>query len=218
VRQIWLSRTPSNKRRLTTGRTLPFLGQMVLAGSLITGSLGGCSMMPGMGRSDAPLGATVTNGGVERKSERDDIAGKKMALDTSDSSFAGAIVADEPTAALAARNILERGGNAADAATALYFALSVTYPAAAGLGGGGVCLARAGDKSTVESISFLARVPSRVAPSPFLAMCAASRFCRLNMARGPGRNFCHRPNALRLLAFRCRARRAGSSPMAGSRS
>lgn len=136
----------------------------MLAGSLITGSLAGCSMMPGMGRSDAPLGATVTNGGVERKSERDDIAGKKMALDTSDSSFAGAIVADEPTAALAARNILEGGGNAADAATALYFALSVTYPAAAGLGGGGVCLARAGDKSTVESISFLARRPVEGGP------------------------------------------------------
>ncbi|MEX1154719.1 gamma-glutamyltransferase, partial [Parvibaculum sp.] len=41
----------------------------------------------------------------------------------------------------------------------LYFALSVTYPAAAGLGGGGVCLARNAGERTIESISFLARSP-----------------------------------------------------------
>ncbi|HEY4345829.1 MAG TPA: gamma-glutamyltransferase [Parvibaculum sp.] len=123
--------------------------------------LAGCSMLPDMGMgggSDAPLGATVTSG-VETKSDRDDIAGKKMALEPGDSSFAGAVIADEPTAALIARNVLEKGGNAADAATALYFALSVTYPAAAGLGGGGVCLARDGGKQPVDTIAFLTRRP-----------------------------------------------------------
>lgn len=54
--------------------------------------------------------------------------------------FAGFVIADEPQAAEVGRDILASGGNAADAATGVYFALAVTYPGAAGLGGGGSCL------------------------------------------------------------------------------
>ncbi len=78
--------------------------------------------------------------------------------------FYGIVSADEPQAALIARSILETGGNAADAATALYFALSVTYPGAASLGGGGMCLYRGPNSPQVEVIDFRPSSPARRGP------------------------------------------------------
>jgi gamma-glutamyltranspeptidase / glutathione hydrolase len=52
----------------------------------------------------------------------------------------GGAVADEPRATIIAQDVLSAGGSAADAATAIYFTMAVTYPVAASLGGGGECV------------------------------------------------------------------------------
>lgn len=70
---------------------------------------------------------------------------------------AGFVIADEPTAVFAARSILEQGGSVGDAAAALYYTLAVTYPVAAGLGGGGLCLHYDGKGGGATSIDFLPR-------------------------------------------------------------
>jgi gamma-glutamyltranspeptidase/glutathione hydrolase len=69
----------------------------------------------------------------------------------------GYVVGDEPFAVKSAAAILEQGGSAADAATALYFALTVTYPVAAGLGGGGMCVVHDQASGRNEAFDFLAR-------------------------------------------------------------
>jgi gamma-glutamyltranspeptidase / glutathione hydrolase len=77
--------------------------------------------------------------------------------------FAGGVVADEPRAALAGRDILIAGGSAADAAVAAAFALAVTLPSRTGLGGGGMCLIYDPRLNRVEALDFVARAPA--APS-----------------------------------------------------
>ena len=78
--------------------------------------------------------------------------------------FLGGVVADEPRAALLGRDVLSAGGSAADAATAMGFALAVTLPSRAGLGGGGACIAYAADENSVnhgvpESVLFVPIAP-----------------------------------------------------------
>lgn len=68
-------------------------------------------------------------------------------------SFA-AVSADESRAAEVGREILENGGNAVDAAVAMYFALAVTLPSAGGLGASGACIVHNSKTLAAESFVF----------------------------------------------------------------
>ncbi|MDP6345139.1 MAG: gamma-glutamyltransferase [Alphaproteobacteria bacterium] len=74
--------------------------------------------------------------------------------------FLGGAVIEEPHAALLARDALSAGGSAADAAVAAFFGLTVTYPAAVGLGGGGVCLYYDHRQNIAETLDFRLRAPA----------------------------------------------------------
>jgi gamma-glutamyltranspeptidase/glutathione hydrolase len=68
--------------------------------------------------------------------------------------FLGGAVADEPRAALVSREILSAGGSAVDAAIAGAFAMGVTLPSRAGIGGGGACLVYNARLRQVITVSF----------------------------------------------------------------
>lgn len=68
-------------------------------------------------------------------------------------SFA-AVSADESRAAEVGREVLLNGGNAVDAAVAMYFAMAVTLPSAGGLGASGACLVHNSKTNAAESFVF----------------------------------------------------------------
>ena len=55
--------------------------------------------------------------------------------------FAGLVAGDEPRAVTIGRDVIGNGGTAADAAVAMYFAMTVTLPSRVGIAGNGVCVA-----------------------------------------------------------------------------
>lgn len=77
--------------------------------------------------------------------------------------FFGGLIADEPRAALVGREVLSAGGTAADAAVAAYFAMAVTLPGAASIGGGGVCIVHDAVAIRTETISFMPKRPANPA-------------------------------------------------------
>ena len=68
--------------------------------------------------------------------------------------FLGGVAADEPRAAIVARDILSSGGSAVDAAVAGAFTLAVTLPSRAGLGGGGACVVLDAQRGVARAIVF----------------------------------------------------------------
>jgi gamma-glutamyltranspeptidase/glutathione hydrolase len=79
----------------------------------------------------------------------------------------GMVVAVSPPAADVGRSILQRGGNAVDAAIATEFALAVTYPAAGNLGGGGFMVVFPGHGVEPVVIEYRETAPAAAARTMF---------------------------------------------------
>jgi gamma-glutamyltranspeptidase/glutathione hydrolase len=80
----------------------------------------------------------------------------------------GMVVAQEQRAARIGVTILDRGGNAVDAAVAVGFALAVTYPRAGNLGGGGFMLIHLAEGDRDTTIDYRETAPAAATPTIFL--------------------------------------------------
>jgi gamma-glutamyltranspeptidase/glutathione hydrolase len=79
----------------------------------------------------------------------------------------GAVAAAHPLATEAAAELLREGGNAADAAVAAAFTLSVVEPQSSGLGGGGFALVYTARDRKVTVLDFREVAPAAAAPDLF---------------------------------------------------
>jgi gamma-glutamyltranspeptidase/glutathione hydrolase len=77
------------------------------------------------------------------------------------------VVSSSPIASAVGRDILQRGGNAIDAAVAVGFALAVVHPAAGNIGGGGFMLIRMAD-GTVQALDYRETAPGHATHDMFL--------------------------------------------------
>jgi gamma-glutamyltranspeptidase/glutathione hydrolase len=111
--------------------------------------LGACQTLESLGDHAA---ATVGLG--------DDVPRSYTGSEVSEAQRGGIVAADEPLAARAGASVLTSHGSAVDAVAAMFFTLTATYPVAAGLGGGGICLVSEANGQVTE-FDFLTKAPRR---------------------------------------------------------
>lgn len=91
----------------------------------------------------------------------------------------GVVSVANPYGAEAGAQMLEQGGNAIDAATAIAYALNVVEPQSAGVGGGGFMLIHIAKTGRTFAIDTREKAPAGATPSMFVGVpqstCKASR-------------------------------------------
>jgi gamma-glutamyltranspeptidase / glutathione hydrolase len=134
-----------NAERPRQSRTPPVRHALALAGLF---------MLAACGRSETDIQTER----AEQAANPGGIVPAKLGLsrvvaDSVSSPFS-AVAADESRAAEVGRDVLLAGGNAADAAVAMYFAMAVTLPSAASLGASGACIVHNDRTKAAEAFVF----------------------------------------------------------------
>ncbi|TMW72330.1 gamma-glutamyltransferase [Alteribacter natronophilus] len=80
----------------------------------------------------------------------------------------GMVSTSHPIASQVGADILERGGNAVDAAVAIQYALNVVEPMMSGIGGGGFMMVYDADEDDVTIVNSRERAPAGATPDMFL--------------------------------------------------
>jgi gamma-glutamyltranspeptidase/glutathione hydrolase len=80
----------------------------------------------------------------------------------------GAVAADNTLASQVGAEVLEKGGNAIDAAIATAFALGVVSPSASGIGGGGFAVIYVAKEKRLYAVDFREVGPAAVTPASYL--------------------------------------------------
>ncbi|MEI9921481.1 MAG: gamma-glutamyltransferase [Bacteroidota bacterium] len=79
----------------------------------------------------------------------------------------GMVVSAHPIASRVGKEIMQKGGNAVDAAIAVQFTLAVVFPAAGNIGGGGFMMVRTAD-GQYAALDFREKAPGRATTGMFL--------------------------------------------------
>ena len=117
-------------------------------------ALAGLFLLAACGRSETDIETERAAQAANPAGSSPGRQGLSRVIANSVSSPFSAVAADESRAAEIGRDILLAGGNAADAAVAMYFAMAVTLPSAASLGASGACIVHNDKTKAAEAFVF----------------------------------------------------------------
>ena len=171
-----VSRQAMNAGRPRQSHTAPVRRALALAGLFL---LAAC----GRSETDRETEAAAQAANPAGLSPRG--AGLSRVVAESSSSAFSAVAADESRAAEIGRDILLAGGNAADAAVAMYFAMAVTLPSAASLGASGACIVHNDKTKAAEAFVFPPiAAPGTVGGQPFIVPSGVRAITLMHVRHG----------------------------------
>ena len=165
-----------NAERPRQSRTSPVRHAVALAGLFLLAACGRSETdieTERAAQAANPAGLSPGRGGLSR-----------VIADSVTSPFS-AVAADESRAAEVGRDVLLAGGNAADAAVAMYFAMAVTLPSAASLGASGACIVHNDKTKAAEAFVFPPiTAPGSVGGQPFIVPSGVRAITLMHVRHG----------------------------------
>src|SRR5215218_6233633 len=165
-----------NAKRPRQSRTSPVRHALALAGLFLLAACGRSETdreTEQAAQAANPAGMSLGGRGLSR-----------VVADGVSSPFS-AVAADESRAAEVGRDILLAGGNAADAAVAMYFAMAVTLPSAASLGASGACIVHNDKTKAAEAFVFPPiAAPGTVGGQPFIVPSGVRAITLMHVRHG----------------------------------